>query len=432
MDTPTPDPAYPVTLRVAGRRCVVVGAGPVGSRRALALVRAGADVTVVAPDASADVRGAAARGELTWERRPYAPGDLADAWVAHTATGVADVDDAVAAEAEHARVWLGRADDRDLTDLWVPAVARVDDVAVAVSAGGDPRRAMELRDKVAAALRDGTISAPRHRAAARTTPSPLSAEPPRGPVPAPPGVGAVALVGGGPGDPGLLTLRAAELLARADVVVVDRLAPRAALAHARDDVEVVDVGKTAGTHPVPQEDINALLVERALAGLRVVRLKGGDPYVFGRGGEELDACAAAGVPVEVVPGVTSAIAVLAAAGIPVTHRGLSRGFTVLTSHDDLGTVPEAADHTLVLLMGLGRLATTAAELVARGRDPRTPAAVLEDGFGARARTTLGTLGTIGEIAVAAGVRAPAITVVGPVVTRAPGWTAAPSPPTRRS
>ncbi len=203
--------------------------------------------------------------------------------------------------------------------------------------------------------------------------------------------------------------------------MLDRLAPRAALEHARDDVEVIDVGKTAGTHPVPQEDINALLVARALDGARVVRLKGGDPYVFGRGGEELDACAAAGVPVEVVPGVTSAIAVLAAAGIPVTHRGLSRGFTVLTGHDDLGAVPDAPDHTLVLLMGLGRLTTTATELVARGRDPRTPAAVLEDGFGPRARTTLGTLETIGEIAIAAGVRAPAITVVGDVVTRAPGW-----------
>ncbi|WP_328741375.1 uroporphyrinogen-III C-methyltransferase [Flavimobilis rhizosphaerae] len=421
MDSSTTDPAYPLMLRVAGRRCVVVGAGPVGTRRALALVRAGADVTVVAPVASADVTGAAARGELRWEQRPYATGDLDGAWLAHTATGVPAIDEAVAADAEDARVWLGRADDRTLSSLWVPAAARVDDVTVTVSAGGDPRRAMELRDKVAHALRDGTISAPRHRAARSTTPSPLSAAPPATPVPAPPGVGEVALVGGGPGDAGLLTLRAAELLARADVVVLDRLAPRAALEHARDDVEVIDVGKTAGTHPVPQEDINALLVARALDGARVVRLKGGDPYVFGRGGEELDACAAAGVPVEVVPGVTSAIAVLAAAGIPVTHRGLSRGFTVLTGHDDLGTVPDAPDHTLVLLMGLGRLRTTAAELVARGRDPHTPAAVLEDGYGPRARTTLGTLATIGEIANAAGVRAPAITVVGDVVTRAPGW-----------
>lgn len=421
MDSSTTDPAYPLMLRVAGRRCVVVGAGPVGTRRALALVRAGAHVTVVAPVASADVTGAAARGELRWEQRPYATGDLDGAWLAHTATGVPAIDEAVAADAEDARVWLGRADDRTASSLWVPAAARVDDVTVTVSAGGDPRRAMELRDKVAHALREGTISAPRHRAERSTTPSPLSAAPPATPVPAPPGVGEVALVGGGPGDAGLLTLRAAELLARADVIVLDRLAPRAALKHARDDVEVIDVGKTAGTHPVPQEDINALLVARALDGARVVRLKGGDPYVFGRGGEELDACAAAGVPVEVVPGVTSAIAVLAAAGIPVTHRGLSRGFTVLTGHDDLGTVPDAPDHTLVLLMGLGRLTTTAAELVARGRDPRTPAAVLEDGFGPRARTTLGTLETIGEIAIAAGVRAPAITVVGDVVTRAPGW-----------
>ncbi|MGP7960481.1 uroporphyrinogen-III C-methyltransferase [Sanguibacter sp. A247] len=422
-DDATPDPAYPLTLRVTGRRCVVIGAGHVGTRRALALVRAGADVTVVSPAASSDVRDASDRGELTWIERPYAPGDLTDAWLAHTTTGDPAVDAAVAAESDAARVWLIRSDDRTLSDAWMPAVARADDVTVAVSAGGDPRRAMEVRDTIAFLLRDGTVSAPRHRAPAAPVPSPLSATPPTAPVPAPPGVGSVALVGGGPGDPGLLTLRAVELLAQADVVVIDRLAPRSALTHARADVEVIDVGKHAGTHPVPQEAINALLVEQALAGRRVVRLKGGDPYVFGRGGEELDACTAAGVPVDVVPGVTSAIAVLAAAGIPVTHRGLSRGFTVLTGHDDLGTVPQAPDHTLVLLMGLGRLGTTADELIARGRDARTPAAILEDGFGPRARTTVATLGTLAEAARSADVRAPAITVIGPVVTRAPEWVA---------
>lgn len=421
MDDPTPDPAYPVTLRVAGRRCVVIGAGHVGTRRALGLVRAGAVVTVVSPVASPDLRDAAARGELTWVARPYTPGDLTDVWLAHTTTGDPATDSEVAAEADASRVWLVRSDDRTLSDAWMPAVARADDVSVAVGAGGDPRRAMELRDTIAGLLRDGTISAPRHRAPTVPSASPLSAVPPAAPVPSPAGVGSVALVGGGPGDPGLLTVRAAELLARADVVVLDRLAPRDALSHAPDGVEVIDVGKSAGTHPVPQEAINALLVEHALAGRRVVRLKGGDPYVFGRGGEELDACAAAGVPVVVVPGVTSAISVLAAAGIPVTHRGLSRGFTVLTGHDDLGTVPQATDHTLVLLMGLGRLGTTADELIARGRDPHTPAAVLEDGFGPRARTTVATLGTVAEVARAAGVRAPAITVVGPVVTRAPEW-----------
>src|SRR5690606_10827071 len=161
------------------------------------------------------------------------------------------------------------------------------------------------------------------------------------------------------------------------------------------------------------------LVRHALAGKQVVRLKGGDPYVFGRGGEELDACVAAGIEVEVVPGVTSAISVPAAAGIPLTHRSPARGFTVLTGHARARRVPEAPDHTLVLLMGVRRLGTTCDELVARGRAADTPVAVIEDGFGRRQRTTVGTLSTIAERAAAADVQPPAIAVVGRVVTRAP-------------
>ncbi|MFC8600181.1 uroporphyrinogen-III C-methyltransferase, partial [Isoptericola sp. NPDC057191] len=233
--------------------------------------------------------------------------------------------------------------------------------------------------------------------------------------------GRVALVGGGPGDAGLVTVRGRRLLATADVVVVDRLAPRSLLAGLDDEVEVVDVGKTSGHHPVPQDEISALLVEHALAGRDVVRLKGGDPYVFGRGGEELDGCRAAGIEVEVVPGVTSAVSVPAAAGIPVTHRGLARGFSVLTGHEDVGQVPGGTDHTLVLLMGVTRLAETAAALVAAGRPADTPTAVVEDGFGPRQRTTVGTLADIAERAAAVGVRAPAVTVVGDVVRRSPAW-----------
>jgi uroporphyrin-III C-methyltransferase/precorrin-2 dehydrogenase/sirohydrochlorin ferrochelatase len=233
----------------------------------------------------------------------------------------------------------------------------------------------------------------------------------------------VALVGGGPGDPGLVTTRGRRLLAQADVVVVDRLAPRDLLDDLADDVEVIDVGKTSGHHPVPQERISALLVEHALAGSDVVRLKGGDPYVFGRGGEELEACRAHGIAVEVVPGVTSAVSVPAAVGIPVTHRGVARGFTVLTGHDDVGQVPAGPDHTLVLLMGVTRLAATAAALVSAGRAPSTPAAVVEDGYGPRQRVTVGTLADIAERAAAAGARAPAVTVVGDVVTLSPAWAA---------
>jgi uroporphyrin-III C-methyltransferase/precorrin-2 dehydrogenase/sirohydrochlorin ferrochelatase len=403
-------PAYPLTLRVAGRRAVVIGGGPVAARRARGLVEAGADVRVVAPEAVEELTGLAASGRVTWVRRAYRPGDLDGAWLAHTATGRPDVDAQVLADADAARIWCVQAGDAQAASAWVPSVARVDDVVVAVSAGGDPRRAVALRNAVAALLQSGRLPLRRHRR-------------PGAPVE----VGSVALVGGGPGDPDLLTLRGRRLLAEADVVVIDRLAPRQVLADLDPDVLVLDVGKSPGHHAVPQDQINALLVEHAQAGRRVVRLKGGDPYVFGRGSEEAEVCRLAGVPVEVVPGVTSAIAVPAAAGIPVTHRGLSRGFTVLTGHEDLSredlaAIPPAESHTVVLLMGVSRLAETCRALVAAGRPDHTPVAVVEDGFGPGQRVTTGTLATIADRAAEVGVRAPAVTVVGAVVRLAPAWT----------
>ena len=291
---------------------------------------------------------------------------------------------------------------------------------MSVNAGRDPRRAQRVRDAVAALLEAGELPLRAVRPARSTTAGDAHlAGAVSGPLVRP--LGTVALVGGGPGDTGLISVRGRRLLAEADVVVVDRLGPRGLLAELGDDVEVVDVGKTPGHHPVPQAEINRILVHHALVGRRVVRLKGGDPYVFGRGGEELDACREHGIPVEVVPGVTSAVSVPAAAGIPVTHRGLSRGFTVLTGHEDVGKVPAASDHTVVLLMGVSRLGETAAALVAQGRSPQTPVAVVEDGYGPSQRTTVGTLATIADRAREAGVRPPAVTVVGDVVTLSPAW-----------
>ena len=225
------------------------------------------------------------------------------------------VNAAVLAEADAARVWCLRADDASAASAWMPATGRTGPATVAVHADRDPHQAASLRDAavgaVADALRGGT--APRSRPGAE----------PRG---------RVVLVGGGPGDPGLLTVRGAERLAAADVVVVDRLAPLAVLDGLRPDVEIIDVGKIPRGRFTPQEQIDALLVEHALAGRTVVRLKGGDPFVFGRGREEVDACLAAGVAVEVVPGVSSAIAVPGLVGVPATHRGLSQGFTVVSGH----------------------------------------------------------------------------------------------------
>jgi len=234
--------------------------------------------------------------------------------------------------------------------------------------------------------------------------------------------GRVALVGGGPGDADLLTVRALRLIREADVVVHDRLSPVEALAEARPDALLVDVGKVPGHHAVPQPAINALIVEHARAGRFVVRLKGGDPYLFGRGGEEVEACRAAGVPVAVVPGVSSAFSVPAAAGIPVTHRGLSRSVTVLTGHDDL--LPEQAaglvalGGTVVVLMGVARLAALTGDLVAAGLPAGTPAAVVEQGWTPQQRTTVSTLGRIAAVAAERGVRSPAVVVLGAVAALA--------------
>jgi uroporphyrin-III C-methyltransferase/precorrin-2 dehydrogenase/sirohydrochlorin ferrochelatase len=279
---------------------------------------------------------------------------------------------------------------------------RRDDLVISVASSGaggmaDPRRSVAVRNAIAQALDAGTLPLRRHRSAG----------------------GHVVLVGGGPGEKDLLTLRARRELAAADVVVVDRLAPVAVLDELGPDVLVIDVGKTPGRHPVSQHEINQLLVEHAQAGRRVVRLKGGDPYVLGRGGEEAAACREAGVSVEVVPGVTSAFAVPAAAGIPVTHRGLARQVTVLSGHDALDG-SDAADWralasdggTLVILMGVAALPRICAGLLAAGMDASTPVAVIEKGWSPEQRVTRGTVQDIVERARNA--RSPAVIVIGAV------------------
>ena len=240
--------------------------------------------------------------------------------------------------------------------------------------------------------------------------------------------GTVTLVGAGPGDAGLLTLRGLRALERADVIVADRLGARSVLAQleaegAVIDAEVIDVGKLPGHHRVPQDAINELLVELAQAGREVVRLKGGDPFVFGRGREEQLFCEAAGVRVEVVPGVTSAVSVPAVAGIPLTHRGVAASFSVVSAHDQIepgGPLSTSgADHTLVLLMGVSTLAHSAHVLAAGARGIDCPVAIIEDGYGTGERVTIGTLGTIAHLAAARQVRSPAVVVIGEVVRLSP-------------
>jgi uroporphyrinogen III methyltransferase / synthase len=238
--------------------------------------------------------------------------------------------------------------------------------------------------------------------------------------------GTVWLVGAGPGDPGLLTARAIELVARADVILHDRLIPVEALAGARDGAEVVDVGKVGGGEQVPQEVTTRLLVEHALAGRDVVRLKGGDPFVFGRGGEEAQACRAAGVPFEVVPGITAGVAAPAYAGIPVTQRNVASAVAFVTGHEDPAKPETAIDWpalarfpgTLVFYMGVRQLGRIAEQLVAGGRDADEPVAVVERGTLPDQRTVRAPLHGIAAAVRAAGVRAPAITLVGAVAALA--------------
>lgn len=410
------NPAYPVGLRLSGRRVVVVGGGQVAQRRLPALIAAGADVVLISSSATPSVEAMADAGEIRWERRRYRAGDLADAWYALIATGDAEANAAASAEAESRRVWCVRSDDAEAATAWTPATGRSDGVTVAVLTGRDPRRSAAVRDAIVEGLRDGTLAAPRHRQpTGRATDAPV-------PLPG------VALVGGGPGDPDLITVRGRRLLAAADVVIADRLGPRDLLAELPPHVEVIDAAKIPYGRFMAQEAINQALIDHARAGKAVVRLKGGDPFVFGRGMEEAEALAAAGIPCTVVPGISSSISVPGAAGIPVTHRGVAHEFTVVSGHvapDDPRSLVDwsalaTLRGTLVLLMAVEKIGAIAAALIAHGRPADTPVAIVQEGTTAAQRRVDATLDTVGEVAKAEGVRPPAVIVIGAVVAVGPG------------
>ncbi|MFF7386541.1 uroporphyrinogen-III C-methyltransferase [Streptomyces griseoluteus] len=402
-------PAYPVGLRLTGRRVVVLGGGQVAQRRLPALIAAGADVLLVTPEATPSVEAMADAGEITWLRRPYAEGDLSGAWYALIATDDAVANAAASAEAEAHRVWCVRSDDADQATAWTPATGTSEGVTVAVlttsARGRDPRHTAAIRDAVVAGLSDGTLVAPHHRTRA-------------------PGV---ALVGGGPGDPDLITVRGRRLLAEADVVIADRLGPRDLLAELPPHVEVIDAAKIPYGRYMAQEAINNALIEHAKQGKSVVRLKGGDPFVFGRGMEEVQALAEAGIPCTVVPGISSSISVPAAAGIPVTHRGVAHEFTVVSGHvapDDARSLvdwPAMARlrGTLVVLMGVDKIGKIAETLIAHGKAPDTPVALVQEGTTAAQRRVDATLATVAETVRAEAVKPPAVIVIGPVVDATP-------------
>jgi uroporphyrin-III C-methyltransferase/precorrin-2 dehydrogenase/sirohydrochlorin ferrochelatase len=393
---------YPLALRLEGRRVLVVGGGAVATRRVPALLAAGARVVVVSPELTPALHGQAGAGRIAWIERRFEASDVDGCWLVQVAVDDRAAAEQVSAAAEERRVFCVRADDRDAATAWTPAVTRQGQVTVAVTDGGDRRRAMAVRDLIAEVLDRDVV------------PDSVAAEL----------RGQVALVGSGPGDPELITVKGRRLLGAADVVVADRLVPGLLLGELRPEVEFVDAAKIPYGPAAAQEEINRILVERAKAGKFVVRLKGGDPYVFGRGGEEALACAQAGVPVTVVPGVTSSIAAPALAGIPVTHRGVAHEFTVVSGHvppdSPASLVNWAAlarmHGTLVILMGLKNLGAIAKTLVAEGRSPETPVGVVQEGSTDAQRTLRSTLGAVAADVVTAGIRPPAVVVIGDVVS----------------
>jgi uroporphyrin-III C-methyltransferase/precorrin-2 dehydrogenase/sirohydrochlorin ferrochelatase len=463
--------AFPLALEVTDRRCVVAGGGPTAVAKAAALLDAGANVVVIAADVEPALAELARRGEIELIERDYRSGDLAGARLVF-ATGDRAQNAAVFAEAEAAGVLCNAHQDSAHCHFASPTVTRRGDLVVAVSTGGRaPTLAGWVRDLVAADLPDefgalidlvaeiraegigglhqpppghssgergrlwraamdldvlGLLGAGQWEAARRllrgvlagrvgALPADPRADEPTVPQPG----GWVSIVGAGPGDPDLITVRGRAALDAADVVVHDRLVhPNLLSGHV-----TVDVGKEPGRHPVPQEGINALLVTLARQGKRVVRLKGGDPFLFGRGSEEAEALTAAGIGFEVVPAPTSALAALAYAGIPATDRRCSSSIAVVTGHSADGLPHDRVDwarlatatDTLVVLMGLGRLDQIVDRLLAAGRHPDTPAAVVSRGSLPDQRVVGAELGRLPAAVAATDLPGPALLVVGEVV-----------------
>ncbi|NGN93244.1 uroporphyrinogen-III C-methyltransferase [Nocardioides sp. KC13] len=392
---------YPAGLILEGRRVVVVGGGRVAQRRVPALIAAGALVEVVSPSLTPALEGLLGSGEITWRSERFTAEVLDGAWYVIAATQNVDVNEEVSAAAEERRIFCVRSDDGTQATAWTPATGHDGDLTVAVLANRDPRRSAGVRDRILDGLRSGDLIAPHERQR----------------------VPGVTLVGGGPGDPGLISVAGRKALMEADIVVADRLAPRELLSELPADVELVDVAKLPRGRSAQQEEINRIIVEAAKEGKAVARFKGGDNFIFGRGFEEVLACREAGVPVHVIPGLTSPVTVPGVAGIPVTHRGVAHEFTVISGHVPPGDPTSLTNWsavaqlggTLVLLMAVQNAPAIATALMDGGRAGSTPVAVICDGTMPTERTVLATLETLEKTLADQNVQPPAIIVVGEVV-----------------
>jgi uroporphyrin-III C-methyltransferase / precorrin-2 dehydrogenase / sirohydrochlorin ferrochelatase len=448
---------FPVFFDLTALKVLIVGGGEVALRKVALLERSGALITLVAPEVLPELQERAAAGKINLAVREFVPDDLDGARLVIVATSRRAVNRWIASLSEARSIPVNVVDDREASRFIVPAIIDRDPVLVAISTGGaSPVLARRLRERLEAlipkkigelalwlrALRhaarrrlrdtderrrffenivDGPaarrfIDGDAHGAQgiaqqllARTSSAPRSA-------------GEVTLVGAGPGDPELLTLKALRALQDADVILHDRLVPEGLLDMARRDAARISVGKAAGGIGSTQEEINALLIEHARQGKRVVRLKGGDPFIFGRGGEELEALAKAQISFSVIPGVTAAAGCAAYAGIPLTHRDYAHSVTFVTGHaDDEGREPDwralaKPGLTAVFYMGLARVEQIAARLVAHGAAALTPAAIIAQGTLPDQRVVTGTLATIAAAAAASDIQSPALLVVGEVVS----------------
>ncbi|MCH7349149.1 siroheme synthase CysG [Aeromonas sp. MR7] len=445
----------PIFCRLDNKPVLLVGGGDVAERKARLLLDAGARLTVVSPELDPELAALADAGTIDWLAGEFEPAQLAGKWLVVAATDRREVNALVYQSANQAGIFANVVDDPKRSSFIMPSIIDRSPLMVAISSGGKaPVLARLLREKLEALLpqhlgavaafagglrervkarfatmgerrqfwerllgadRLGQALARGDKAAANQLADNLFAEE---------GVsqGEVILVGAGPGDPGLLTLHALRQMQQADVVVYDRLVSDEVMALVRRDAKRIFVGKQAGNHCVPQEGINQLLLEEARKGQRVVRLKGGDPFIFGRGGEELETLVGSGVGFQVVPGITAASGCAAYAGIPLTHRDHAQSVRFVTAHGKGGTQdldwPLLArdKQTLVFYMGLSSCPTIREQLMAHGKEGSTPVALVERGTQPSQRVIRGTLDQLAELAV--GVESPALIMVGSVVTLA--------------
>ncbi|EKB22487.1 TPA: siroheme synthase CysG [Aeromonas veronii] len=445
----------PIFCRLDNKPVLLVGGGEVAERKARLLLDAGAHLTVVAPELDPELAELAANGSIEWLAGEFAPAQLTGKWLVVGATDRREVNALVYQSANQARIFANVVDDPKRSSFIMPSIIDRSPLMVAISSGGKaPVLARLLREKLEALLpqhlgavatfagslrervkarfatmgerrrfwerllgadRLGQALARGDSASANQLADSLFADESQS-------GGEVVLVGAGPGDPGLLTLHALRQMQQADVVVYDRLVSDEVMALVRRDAKRIFVGKQAGNHCVPQEGINQLLLEEAKKGQRVVRLKGGDPFIFGRGGEELETLVGSGIGFQVVPGITAASGCAAYAGIPLTHRDHAQSVRFVTAHGkggarDLDWPLLAKDRqTLVFYMGLSSCATIREQLLAHGKAGNTPVALIERGTQPCQRVIRGTLDELPALAV--GVESPALIMVGSVVTLA--------------